>query len=50
MSGVVAALETDDHINISGQHIDKFTLTFITPLGTHKNINRHFFDFLNFYF
>ena len=41
MAGIVSALEADDHIHISGQHIDKFTFTFISPLGPNQNINRH---------
>ena len=42
MSGVIAALKTDDHVHVTGQNVNKFSFTFVTPLGAHKNINRHF--------
>ena len=41
MSGIVSALETDNHIHIACQNVNKFAFAFITPLGSDQNINRH---------
>jgi hypothetical protein len=34
MSGIIATLEPDHEIRITGQQINDFALAFITPLGT----------------
>ena len=41
VTGIVAALKTHHHIHITGQYVNQFTLTFVTPLGAHQNIYRH---------
>ena len=40
---IVAALETDDHVDVAGEHVDEFALSFIAPLGSDQNVNRHIF-------
>ena len=35
VSGVIAALITDDHIGLLGQHVDDLAFAFITPLRPH---------------
>ena len=41
VTGIVSALETDDHIDILGQNVNEFTFAFIAPLGTDKHIYCH---------
>ena len=41
MTGVVAALIADDHVEVRGDHVDDLPLAFITPLGTHDHDVRH---------
>ena len=42
MSCVVAALVSDDNIDIAGQHIDYLSLPFIAPLGAYQHSVWHF--------
>ena len=44
VSGVVAALEANHHIDVTGEHVDELSLAFVTPLGPDQNINRHIFS------
>ena len=41
MAGVVAALETDDHVGILGQVIDDPAFSFVAPLGAHDGCDWH---------
>ena len=42
--GVVAALKTNHHIDVAGEHVDEFSLAFVSPLGSDQNINRHIYS------
>ena len=41
VAGVVAALEPHDDVHVAGEHVDKFALALVTPLGAYQNIHRH---------
>jgi len=41
MARVVAALKADDHIHIARQNVDQLAFSFIAPLGSDQNVNRH---------
>ena len=39
--GVVAALKAHHHVDVAGQHVDKFAFALVTPLGADQNVHRH---------
>ncbi|EKD38801.1 MAG: hypothetical protein ACD_75C00602G0002 [uncultured bacterium] len=41
VAGIITTLETDDAIGITGQQVDNFPLTFISPLRTNNNNTGH---------
>ena len=41
VSGIVSALETDDHIYMSSKQVNDFSFAFISPLGTDYYISSH---------
>lgn len=41
VTGVIAALKADDHVDVAGQHVDQFSFAFVSPLSSDQNINRH---------
>ena len=48
VSGVVAALETHDDVAVRSEHVNDFTLAFVTPLGADNNGIGHIFTFFRF--
>ncbi len=41
MTGVIAALITDDPVRVCGQNVNDFAFTFIAPLSADQNCIRH---------
>ena len=41
VSGIVAALEADDHVHFISQNVNDFSFSFITPLGSDDDISSH---------
>ena len=39
--GIVAALKAHHHVDVAGQHVDKFSLALVAPLGPDQNVHRH---------
>ena len=41
MAGIVAALKSNDHIEVFGKPIDEFTFAFVAPLNAHYDCICH---------